>query len=405
MKKALKWTLIIFGGLIILLVAAALILPAVFKDDIKAAIDKELAKSVNADVIFDLDKFDISLFKNFPNLTATMGDLGVINREPFAGEALFVTEEFQVEVNLVDILFGDQLRVKGISIVRPIINVKVNKDGKANYDIAIPSEDTVTTEEPGEFSFGIDHWEIVDGDISYDDKTLPYTLYINGMNHTGSGDFTQDIFDLKTHTTADSVTTSFDGSEYLTDKKIIMDATISISEEYSKYTFRENSVKVNDFGMSFDGWVKMNEDDIGMDITFKSPENSFKSLLSIIPGMYSKDFDKIKTEGDLAFNGFVKGTYSEKQMPAFNVNLKVNNAMFQYPDLPTAVNNINMDLLIDNKDGIIDNTVVDLKKLLLDFGSNPLDARALITKIYPTNVDAAINAKLNLAELSKMFPL
>jgi uncharacterized protein involved in outer membrane biogenesis len=405
MKKALKWTLIIFGGLIILLVAAALILPAIFKDDIKAAIDKELAKSVNADVLFDVNKFDISLFKNFPNITATMQELGVINRAPFAGEVLFATEEFQVEVNLADLLFGDQMRVKGISLVRPVINIKVNKDGQANYDIAIPSADTVTTEESGDFSFGIDHWEVVDGDVTYDDKTLPYTLVINGLNHSGSGDFTQDVFDLRTKSTADSVTTSFDGVEYLTNKKVDIDATVSISEEYSKYTFKENKVKVNDFAMSFDGWFKMNENDFGMDISFKSPENTFKSLLSLVPGMYSKDFDKIKTEGDLAFNGFVKGTYSEKQMPAFNLNLKVDNAMFQYPDLPTAVKNINMDLLVDNKDGVIDNTVIDLKKLHLDFGSNPVDARALITKMYPTNVDAAINAKLNLAELSQMFPM
>jgi hypothetical protein len=402
MKKALKWTLIIFGGLIILLLAAAMILPAVFKDDIKAAIDKELAKSVNADVVFD--DFSISLFKNFPSLTATVNEIGVFNREPFVGKHLLIAEEFQVEVNLADILFGDELRVKGITVVRPIVNVLVNKDGKANYDIAIPSEDTVV-EESGEFSFGIDHWEVVDGDVTYDDQTLPYVLKVKGMNHTGSGDFTQDVFDLKTKTTADSVSTSFDGTEYLTDKKVEIDATVSISDKYSKYTFKENKVKVNDFAMSFNGWFMMNENDFGMDLTFKSPENSFKSLLSIIPGMYSKDFDKIKTEGDLAFNGFVKGTYSDKQMPAFNVNLKVNDAMFQYPDLPTAVSNINMDLLIDNKDGVVDNTMIDLKKLHLDFGSNPVDARALITKIYPTNVDAVVNAKLNLAELSKMFPM
>jgi hypothetical protein len=402
MNKALKWTLIIIGGLLILLLAAAAILPAVFKDDIKAAIEKEIAKSVNADVVFD--DFDISLFKHFPNITASVNQIGVLNRAPFAGVALFVAEEFQVEVNLADLLFDDQTRVKGISIVDPIIDVRVNKDGKANYDIAIPSEDTVTTESE-DFSFGIDHWEIVNGDLTYDDQTLPYVLKIKGLNHTGSGDFTQDVFDLKTKTTADSVSTSFDGTEYLTDKKVDIDATVSISEEYSRYTFKENTLKVNDFAMSFDGWFKMNEKDFGMDIAFKSPENSFKSLLSLIPGMYSKDFDKIKTEGDLAFNGFVKGTYSEKQMPAFNVNLKVNNAMFQYPDLPTAVSNINMDLLVDNKDGVIDNTLIDLKKLHLDFGSNPVDARALITRIYPTNVDAAVNAKLNLAELSTMFPM
>jgi uncharacterized protein involved in outer membrane biogenesis len=144
MKKPLKWTLIIVGGLFVLILAAAIILPIVFKDDIKAAIDKELAKSVNADVVFE--DFSLSFFRHFPNVTAQLKDLGVLNRAPFDGEVLFATEEFEVEVNLMDILFGDQLRVKGISLIRPVINIKVNEDGKANYDIAIPSTDTVTTE-------------------------------------------------------------------------------------------------------------------------------------------------------------------------------------------------------------------------------------------------------------------
>jgi uncharacterized protein involved in outer membrane biogenesis len=406
MKKALKWTLIIVGGLIVLLLAAAFIIPIVFKDDIVAAINKQINKSVNADVVYDVEKFDLTLFRNFPNITAEMRDLGVINRAPFEGEVLFATESFEVEVNLKEILFGDQLRVKGISLIRPIINVKVLKDGRANYDIAVPSEDTVTTtEEPSNFSFGIDHWEIVDGDVSYDDQSLPFLLNLKGLNHSGSGDFTQDVFDLQTKTVADTVTVVFDGTEYLSNKRAEIDATISISEEYTKYTFKENSAKLNDFAMSFDGWFKMSENDFGMDIAFKSPENSFKSILSLVPGMYTESFNKIETKGELAFNGFVKGTYSEKQMPAFNLNLLVKDAMFKYPELPTPVNNINVDLLVDNKDGVIDNTVIDLKKLHLDFGSNPVDAKALITKMYPTNVDATVAAKLNLAELSKMFPM
>jgi uncharacterized protein involved in outer membrane biogenesis len=403
MKKALKWTLIVFAGLLIIILAAAFILPIVFKDDIKAAIEKEVAKSVNADVQFA--DFNVSLFTHFPNITAGLNELGVINREPFAGEILFATKKFEVEVNLKDILFGDRLRVKGISLIEPVINVIVLKDGRANYDIAMPSTDTVTTAEPSEFSFGIDHWEITNADILYDDQSMPFKMQLKGVDHSGSGDFTQSVFDLKTLTTADTVNVAFDGTEYMSNKRAEIDATITISEDVSKYTFKENKAKINDFAMSFDGWFKMNENDFGMDISFKSPDNSFKSLLSLVPGVYSKSFEKIETKGDLAFDGFVKGTYSEKQMPAFNVNLKVKEAMFKYPDLPTAINNINVDLLIDNRDGIIDNTIVDLKKMHLDFGSNPVDARALITKIYPTNIDANLVAKLNLAELSKMFPM
>jgi uncharacterized protein involved in outer membrane biogenesis len=171
MKKAL----IIVGLIFVVLLAAAFILPVVFKDDIKAAIDKEIAKTVNADVVFDADKFSLSLFRNFPSMTAEMKDFGVINRSPFEGEVLFAAEQLEVEVNLADVLFGDQMRLKGITVVRPVINVKVLEDGRANYDIAIPSTDTVAAEAASEdFSFGIDHWEIVEGDIVYDDRSIPF---------------------------------------------------------------------------------------------------------------------------------------------------------------------------------------------------------------------------------------
>src|SRR6185436_7422849 len=107
--KIVKKVLIGFAILLVVLLAAAFILPIVFKDDIKAAIDKELAKSVNADVIFDVNNFSLSLFSNFPNITAEIKDLGVFNRAPFEGEHWFVVEQLGVEINLGDVLFGDQL--------------------------------------------------------------------------------------------------------------------------------------------------------------------------------------------------------------------------------------------------------------------------------------------------------
>nr|MCU0323422.1 hypothetical protein [Chitinophagaceae bacterium] len=221
----------------------------------------------------------------------------------------------------------------------------------------------------------------------------------------GNGNFTQDVFDLKTYTRVDTVTTAFDGMELLTNKQVEIDAIIQISEGYTKYTFKENKAKVNDFAMAFDGWFKMNENDFGMDISFSSPDNSFKSLLSLVPGMYSSSFANIETKGDLAFNGFVKGTFSDTQMPAYQVNLLVKDAMFKYPDLPTAVNNINVDMLIDNKDGVIENTLINIKKFHMDFGSNPFDATLLVENLRNYPIDANVAAKLNLGELTKMFPI
>jgi hypothetical protein len=405
--KIVKKILIGIGILLLVVVAAAFIIPIVFKDDIKAAIDKELAKSINADVIFDVNNFDLTLFSNFPNVTVEVKELGVFNRAPFEGTPLFVVEEFEVELNLKELVFGDQLRVKGITLVRPQINIKVLQDGKANYDITYPSteEPQATTEEGGSFSFGIDHWAIIGGHITYDDQSLPFLASIKGLNHSGSGDFNEKEFDLITKTSIDSLTIKYDGTEYLTNKYAELNATLGISEEYTRFTFKDNSTKLNDFALSMEGWFKMNEKDYGMDIQFSSPENTFKSLLSLVPGIYTKDFGSIETKGELSISGFVKGTLSDTQMPAFNMAMNVKDAMFKYPDLPTAISNISMDLLVDNKTGVIESTLVDLKKLHLEFGSNPVDARVLIENLKDYRMDANVKAALNLAELGKMFPM
>ncbi len=391
--------------LVIVLLASLFLVPIIFKDKIKAAIDRELARTINADVVFDVNNFSLSVFRHFPNITAEMRDFGVLNREPFAGEVLFAADRLEVEVNLKEILFGDQMAINGITLVDPIINIIVLPDGRANYDITFPEEEVPVSEEPSQFSFRINYWNVVNADIVYDDRSIPFYLDMRGVNHSGSGDFTQAVFDLDTRTVADSVTVRYDGIEYVTNKKAVADAVISISEDYTRYTFKDNKALVNDFAMTFEGWFKMNENDYAMDITFGSPENSFRSLLSIVPGMYTESFANLKTEGELQFDGFVRGTYSDTQMPAFRLNLKVHDAMFQYPDLPTPVNNIALDMMVDNPDGIIDHTVIDVRKLHLDFGQNPFDARALISTLYPTQVDARVQAKLNLAEINKMFPV
>lgn len=405
----MKKVLIVIASIIMILLAAAFIVPVVFKDDIKASIDKALAESVNADIVWDTEDFSLSLFSNFPNVTAGLNNFGVVNRAPFEGQILFAVQEFEVEVDLFS-LFGDQIKINGIELNRPEVFIKVLPDGTANYDIAIADSLSSVDEEADtatvKYNIGIDHWKITDGHVVYDDETLPFKMELKNLQHSGSGDFTQDVFDLKTYTKIDSVDVNFDGTEYISDKSIEADMILSISDEYSRYTFKENTVKVNDFSLSFDGFLALLEDgSMDMDIAYGTQENTFKSLLSLVPGVYTADFGNIETAGTLAFNGAVKGKYDSLNMPAFNLALQVNEAMFKYPDLPTAIENINMDLLVDNKDGNIDNTTVNLKQFHMDFGQNPIDAKMLVKNLRNYDMDAEVKGNLNLGELSTMFPM
>ena len=403
----MKKLLIILGAVFAILVVAIIVLPILFKDDIQKAIDQAIAENVNADVYYDIDRFSLSLIRNFPDATVSLGDFGVVNRKPFAGDTLLAVNALNISVDLGSIIFGDQPRISGITLDQPNVFVSVLEDGRANYDIAIAKEEEepVADTATSDVAFSIDHWEINDGNVVYQDLTLPMVMDIEHMNHTGSGDFTLDVFDMKTNTKIDRMSVNYDGVEYLTNKEIAAEADLNIDLEQSVYTFLENTFRVNDFTLGFDGSVAMPREDIELNLTFAAQDNSFKGLLSLVPGMYLEGFEDVQTEGTFDFGGFAKGTYNDTQMPAFQLKLLTENARFQYPDLPTPVTNIAVDLLVDNPDGVIDNTVVNVKSFHADLGSNPIDGRLLLEGLSTYKIDTEVKAKLNLAEMMQLYPM
>ncbi|MCF6352840.1 MAG: AsmA family protein [Cyclobacteriaceae bacterium] len=407
MKKAL----IIFVSLLVILLGVLLTLPYFFKDDIKAVIDKGLAASVNADINFDIDDFNVSLFPNFPNLTVGIQDFSVVGRDDFAGKVLFSTQNFEVVINLKKIIFDDQMSVQGILLDHPVIWIKVLANGKANYDIAIPSKEVEEeiieeSEEASEpFSMSIEKWQIIGADVTYDDETIPFVMEIKDLNHTGSGDFSLTVFDMGMKTDATLATISYDGVTYMKNKKLTADMSLGMDLDKMLFTFKDNEFKLNQFAMGMDGWFSMPEEGFDMDLNITSKNNSFKSVLSLIPALYATDFEGLTAAGSVEFNMNLKGMYTDERMPAFNVLMGIKDGKFQYPDLPTAVDNVQFKMVVDNKDGNIDNTKIDISKFHIELGNNPIDATLKIDNLidYPLNLNAS--AHINFAEMMQLSPM
>jgi len=402
----MKKILIVLASIIALVIVAAILIPVIFKDDIEQLVRKSIDDSIDAHVYYDPAKFDLTIIRSFPNPTASIRDFGIVGKGVFAGDTLFSTGTFGITIDLFS-LFGDEYKIKSIILEKPRIQVKVLKSGAANYEIAKASEETPTDslEETSAFKLNIAKWIIRDGYFSYDDKTMDYEMILDGIDHEGSGDLTLDVYDLTTLSTVQRTMVSYEGVKYLNGQKVWADAVINIDMPAFKFTFKENKASVNDFPLSFNGWFAMPADDMDMDISFATEKASIKSLFSLIPGVYTEGYENIKAEGDLSFSGFVKGTYSETSMPAFNINLKAENGMIAYPDLPMPVKNINIDMLVDCKDGNIDNTMVDIKTMHMDMGNNPIDGSLLIRNLKDYSMKAHLAAKLNLGELTTMFPM
>ena len=82
------------------------------------------------------------------------------------------------------------------------------------------------------------------------------------------------------------------------------------------------------------------------------------------------------------------------------------NGFFQYPDLPAPVKNINVKVGVDNPDGNLDHTVVNISKGHIEFANDPFDFNVLIKNpISDLYVDAAAKGKLDLNNVTHFVKL
>lgn len=410
LKRILKWSGITFLVLLILVIAA----PFLFKDKLVQLVKDEANKSLNAKV--DFGDFDLTLFSSFPDFRFKIQDVSVINMEPFAGDTLAYIKELSFDLNIKSVISGDKYQVNSVVIDEPKINGIVMHDGKANWDITKPSTDTTAAApvdtSATKFALKLKSLEIKHATITYNDMQGNMSAILKDLNYTMSGDFTQDVFVLSNLLDIAETSYNMGGVGYLTKVKTHFKADLDMDMPNMKFAFKENELGLNDLGLSFDGFVAMPKEDISMDMKFAAKQTEFKSILSLIPSVYSKDFASVQTKGSLKLNGFVKGTmHSEKDStkntyPSFDINLGIADAMFKYPSLPKSVNNINVDVHVANPKDYLDATVIDVNKFHLEMAGNPIDMWAHVkTPISDPDLAAEVKGIINLTSVKEFIPL
>ncbi len=400
MKKIVKWSGISLLALLLVLIT----LPFIFKDKIVAKVKEETNKAVNAKV--DFGEFDLSLIRSFPNFSLRVNNLSVINVAPFEGDTLVYAKQLDLTIDIMSVIKGATIGIKKVSINSPVMYFLVNEKGKSNWDIAKPSEKNTSNSEPSSFKASLKEYSISNGLIVYNDKTMPFFLKLENVNHTGSGDFTQDLFSLKTKTQVERGDMTYGGMQYISKAQADIDAEIEINLKTMRFTFKENKIKLNELFLNFSGWVMMPDSNIDMDLKYSATQTEFKNFISIVPAVFTPQFKELKSSGTMSLDGIIKGRYNSKSMPGFGLKLKVNKGMFQYPSLPTAVNNVNLDLNISNPDGISDHTIIDLSKFHVEINNDPFDAKLyLATPISDPAIDAFMKGKIDLDKIQKLVPL
>jgi hypothetical protein len=419
MKKGLKITGIVAGTLLLIIIAAAIIIPVAFKDKIKARVEAGLNDMLTAKVLFG--DYRLSLLRAFPNASFSLDDLSVTGTGDFEGDTLAAVKSFRIVINLKSLFRNSGYEIKSIVIDEPVVNAIVTGDGRANWDIMKetgeesipeqgeqPSEAQVAEEGASGLNLLLRSFAINNGRVSYTDRESDMAAAVSDLDFLLSGNMSGSQTKLDLDLNAAGVDFVMEKIPWLTDATVAFNAGIDALPDSMKFTLRDNVLKLNDIALNFSGTVAMPEDDMDIDMVFSAPGTSFKSLLSLVPAFYMKGFEDLRASGTVALDGTIKGIYSaaDSTLPDIGLNLQVNDGVISYPALPEKITAITISGKVRTDGREMDNTTADVSRFHFELAGNPFDMSfKLATPVSDPSVVAAAKGKIDLAKLQQAIPL
>jgi hypothetical protein len=400
-KKGLLIALSIFLFIFITLMT----LPFAFKGKIMTVAKEQINKDLLAKVGFE--DLDLSFIRSFPNASVRLEKLSVIGIGEFKKDTLFYTDELDLVVNLSSLFSGKGYEVKKIALNNSHIFAHVLPNGKNNWSITKPD----TTKAPVDttamrFNLKLKNLEINNANITYWDEAGKMKAVVRNLNHKTAGDLTADSTLLKTRTAVETLDFWMGSIKYMSKVNLEFNADLHANLNKMIFGLSENETRINGIQFSFNGWVQLLKEGMDMNLTLDTKKVDFKSILSLVPAIYTNSFEDVKTGGTVKLSGFVKGKMVGTQFPTFDLKLNVDKAWFQYPKLPQSVQNINIATHVYNTGSALDQTVVDVSNFSLVMAKNPFSAKLHVTHpMTDPELEMKAAGKIDLGSIKELYPL
>lgn len=401
--KILKWTGITIVSVLFLMFIIPILFPGTISEQVKIFANKRLAGKL------DYKKTHLTFFRHFPSLTVSVDDVLLKGSKPFQNDTLLAAKEVAAGINLKNLIFDGDIKIDEIYVTNAYANVFVNSKGQANYNVYVakPSEKPKDTTASGT-SIKLDLIKFKNCHIKYNDHAARVSVDAKGLNYTGKGGLSEDIFDLKTDLDIDKLDFSLNRVYYAQQKTLHADLITRINTNALTFVLRKNELRINKLPLKFTGDLSILKDGYNLNIEAASEKTTIRDMISVLPPQYLKWADDTKIEGnsDLFFS--LKGRFSESEnrKPRLKARLFVQDGFVSSGKAPVPMNHLNMDLNVDLPSLDTEQLMIDLKKLSFDLGPNNSFRAVVKTKgLDEMQINADIKGAVNLQTLQQALGL
>ncbi|MFH6986944.1 AsmA-like C-terminal region-containing protein [Flavobacterium collinsii] len=398
-KTILLKTAKYLGITFVVIIGLLFLTPIIFEDQIKEQIKKTANEKLSAELNYS--DVSVSFFQHFPSLTLTLSNLHLNGSAPYTKEKFITAKEVSFGINVASLVFSKEVKIDQIYLSDSFINVKVNEEGEANYNIYKSNSQTETPKDSTETALKLERIEILNSKIVYDDKSTKIHFDAFGFDYLGKGDLNKAVFDLYSKAKIEKLNIVYENEPYLMNKKVNADLITKVNVNSLSFYFQQNNLKINDLVVDFIGKFDFLKDGYNMDFVIKSDNSDLHDVFTAFPPKYITWLSKTELKGNTNLLLTLKGDYIAAQniAPDLNLDVKIDSGFVNYNKSAFPVSNLNLEIKTKVPSLNPDLLIVDAKNLSLNMNKDYLKSKFYVKGIKTPDINADFKAKIDLGKL------
>lgn len=367
---------------------------------------------------FNCKKTELTFLETYPYLGIKITDGELISsalpEEPedtpkageMPGDSLLSFKFATASIQPLDYLFHNQISIKDVIIIQPMIHGYVTSDGKANWDIYESDTTKVEDEEsPSNIpTLSLQRIRIRNGQLIYNDKASSTFGKVNDLNFSVDGELSGNNNMLSIEGSISSLL--FKNPAYTLENQLALQlkTDIELAKDYSTIKLENSELKINNIPFSLNGSVLEESGQRKIDMTMGLKVSDLNDVLKFIPQSYFKNIQNIETKGSILIDGEIKGYWNDSIYPNVNLAFKIDDGSCMLKNKDQGINKMNMNMEMMFNGQAPDSSFLAIKQIYAQGKYISLDMKGKINNLmYNPEVNANMKGDIDFTSLGKEF--
>jgi hypothetical protein len=394
MKKNLKRIGLVLLVFLVLLMGTSIFITLRYKN----LIGNQLLAAVNNSLITEatVKNFDLTFFRSFPNVSASLIGVEV---EDTNGNRLCYADALSARISLFP-LFNKKVRIKSITLKGARLYVRIDRQGRANFDIFKPSENKKSS-----YSYQVSLEEAALEDILlfFDNQqnSIQTEAFIQKAKLNGNFSSSQTV--LRAQAQLESRFVQRGNDRFLVGVPLAYDGKVEVNSESGMIRLNNLDLQIGPNPFQVDGSILSSEGMVDYDLLLKSEKGSLASVIDILPASIRESLQGIDSRGNFNLEALVKGKTRQNQLPRIQATFSLEDGRITSTHLNDDLRNVRLKATFSNgADRTLRSSVFEIQELEGYFSNRLVEGRMRLSDLEDPYLQIAFDG---IVPINSVFPM